>query len=313
MLLPQLTEDGWAVMLGAALLASSFTAVLLARPPQFTAMLAELEQLESVAAADPSAAERLGQLRKEIAPNPLANNFAKLQSWRQSPREAFQKRAGTNSRNLLPAVLNVGLVSLLAFGLAAGGLGERPTRFAVAFVVLFGLAVLAYGLASHEVVKHYNLEYPLWALLVGLVISNTLGTPEFLRPAVKTEFYIKTGIVLLGAKLLLGRLLALGLPGVFVSWVVTPVVLVSTFWFGQRILKIASPSLNMTISADMSVCGVSAAIATAAACRAKKGRAVYCRGHVPDVHGHHDVRDAASHPLAGIVAEVGWSLAGRDH
>jgi len=65
-------------------------------------------------------------------------------------------------------------------------------------------------------------------------------------------------------------LLALGLPGVFVAWVVTPIVLVSTYLFGQYILKIPSKSLNLVISADMSVCGVSAAVATAAACRAKK-------------------------------------------
>ncbi len=55
-----------------------------------------------------------------------------------------------------------------------------------------------------------------------------------------------------------------------VSWTVTPIVLITTFIFGQKILKMESPSLNMVISADMSVCGVSAAIATAAACRAKK-------------------------------------------
>ena len=69
---------------------------------------------------------------------------------------------------------------------------------------------------------------------------------------------------------MLNRLLALGLPGVFVAWVVTPIVLISTYWFGQKILKMESRSLNMVISADMSVCGVSAAIATAAACKAKK-------------------------------------------
>ena len=68
----------------------------------------------------------------------------------------------------------------------------------------------------------------------------------------------------------MSRLLALGVPGVFVAWVVTPVVLISTYIFGQKILKIKSKSLNMVISADMSVCGVSAAIATAAACKAKK-------------------------------------------
>jgi uncharacterized membrane protein YadS len=52
--------------------------------------------------------------------------------------------------------------------------------------------------------------------------------------------------------------------------VVTPIVLIATYVFGQKILKMQSRTLNITISADMSVCGVSAAIATAAACRAKK-------------------------------------------
>jgi uncharacterized membrane protein YadS len=106
--------------------------------------------------------------------------------------------------------------------------------------------------------------------LVGLVISNTIGTPAWLKPGACTEFYIKTGLVLLGAEILLSRLLTLGVPGICVAWIVTPVVLITTFWFGQKVLRIPSPSLNMVISADMSVCGVSAAIATAAACRAKK-------------------------------------------
>ncbi len=105
---------------------------------------------------------------------------------------------------------------------------------------------------------------------MGLIISNTIGTPAFLKPAMLTEFFIKTGLVLLGAEVLMNRLLALGVPGIFVAWVVTPIVLVSTYFFGQRVLKMPSKSLNMVISADMSVCGVSAAIATAAACRAKK-------------------------------------------
>ncbi|HMO86259.1 MAG TPA: putative sulfate exporter family transporter, partial [Lacipirellulaceae bacterium] len=134
----------------------------------------------------------------------------------------------------------------------------------------FALATLAYLLAGQEVVKHYNLEYALWALAVGLVISNTVGTPALLQPALRTELYIKTGLVLMGAEVLLHQLLALGLPGVFVAWVVTPTVLTLTYLFGQRVLKIPSKSLNLVISADMSVCGVSAAIATAAACRAKK-------------------------------------------
>ncbi|MCP4511416.1 MAG: putative sulfate exporter family transporter, partial [Fuerstiella sp.] len=148
--------------------------------------------------------------------------------------------------------------------------GLSGAKFLKAFPVVFLLATLAYVMAAQSVVKAYNLEYALWALMVGLIISNTVRTPEFLKPAVVTEFYIKTGLVLLGAEVLMTRLLALGAPGVMVAWVVTPVVLISTYIFGQKVLKMESRSLNMVISADMSVCGVSAAIATASACKAKK-------------------------------------------
>ena len=86
----------------------------------------------------------------------------------------------------------------------------------------------------------------------------------------RTEFYIKTGLVLLGAEVLFNRLLALGTRGILPSWTVTPIVLIGTYIFGQKVLKMESRSLNMVICADMSVCGVSAAIATAAACKAKK-------------------------------------------
>lgn len=265
---PFLSEDLWAVLLGGVILLAGFAAVYVSRPADAPQIVARIQDLESDPTADSK--DKLQELRQQLAPNPLARFVTKLQRWNASPAEAFRKTSGDETRSLIGPVLAVGLVSMLLFGMGAVNLGERPVPFACAFAALFLLTLLAYLLASHEVIKHYNLEYPLWALLVGLIISNTVGTPKFLQPAVKTEFYIKTGIVLLGAKLLLGRLLALGLPGVFVSWLVTPVVLISTFWFGQRILKIASPSLNMTISADMSVCGVSAAIATAAACKAKK-------------------------------------------
>jgi len=102
------------------------------------------------------------------------------------------------------------------------------------------------------------------------IISNTVGTPKWVMPAVQTEYYIKTGLVLLGAEILFGKILLIGVPGIFVAWVVTPTVLICTYIFGQKIVKMPSKTLNITISADMSVCGVSAAIATAAACRAKK-------------------------------------------
>ncbi len=212
------------------------------------------------------AKDELKTLRGKLETNPLKSWLALPRPWNENPRDAFYR----DGKLIVPGLLGALGLSVVTFGVGAHFMGSCVRRFALAFAVVFGLATLAYVLATHKVIEYYNLEYPLWALMLGLLISNTVGTPKWLYPAARTEFYIKTGLVLLGAEVLFGRLLALGLPGVFVSWVVTPVVLIATYQFGQRVLRIPSRSLNLVISADMSVCGVSAAIATAAACRAKK-------------------------------------------
>lgn len=230
------TEDWWAVWIGGILLAACLAAVL------------------------------LGGGKADGFVNPVGDWLSKPESWTANPLDAFWAKG----RSVLPGLLCVFLVCLAAFGLGARVMGKRWADFARGFCVVFLLATMAFVLAGQAVIKHYNLEYALWALLVGLAISNTIGTPPLVRSAACTEFYIKTGLVLLGAEILFTRLLVLGLPGIFVAWVVTPIVLMGTFWFGQRILRIESPTLNIVISADMSVCGVSAAIATAAACKAKR-------------------------------------------
>ncbi len=172
--------------------------------------------------------------------------------------------------SLLPGITATGCLLCGLFALGNAGLGRNGLAFIPGFVLLFGLALLAFTMAEQELIRYYNLEYPLWGLFVGLLAHFVLGTNSIISRALQTEFYIKTGLVLLGIEVLLPNLVALGLPGICVSWVVTPVVLITTFVFGQRVFKMESPSLNMVISADMSVCGVSAAIATGAACRAKK-------------------------------------------
>ena len=96
------------------------------------------------------------------------------------------------------------------------------------------------------------------------------GTPGWLKAGARSELYIKTGLVLLGAEILFNNILKLGAPGIMVAWGVTPVVLIFMFLFGTRYLKMASKSLIIVIATATSVCGVSAAIAAAAACRAKK-------------------------------------------
>lgn len=267
-----------------------------ARTDQFVKLRAEADAL----AIEPgSAPADVKQLRKEVdaakkklAVNPLKPWLGKIGGWSDDPAKALLDKSG---KSVLPGLFGVWLISLLLFGCGRMCMGRPVAAFPLAFSVLFLLAVVAQILAGQEVIKHYNLEYALWALVVGLLISNTIGTPGWLRSAVQTEFYIKTGLVLLGAEVLFNRLLELGLPGVFVAWVVTPVVLISTYIFGQKVLKIESRSLNMVICADMSVCGVSAAIATGAACKAKKEEPLTGHRTVADLHRHHDGRPAGGH------------------
>lgn len=146
----------------------------------------------------------------------------------------------------------------------------KKSDFLKASLLVFCLAMISYIFASQANLKDAGFGYPLWAIALGVFINNVWGLPSWAETGLKHELFIKTGLVLLGAEILFGKIVAIGIPGIFVAWVVTPIVLVATFWFGQRILKIKSKSLNVTISADMSVCGVSAAIATAAASKATK-------------------------------------------
>jgi uncharacterized integral membrane protein (TIGR00698 family) len=138
------------------------------------------------------------------------------------------------------------------------------------FVVIFILSCVSYWVANQVNVKYWGLSYALWALLIGLLISNTIGTPGWLRAGARTEYFIKTGLVLLGAEILFKKILSLGAPGLMVAWIVTPIVIIFMFNFGVKRLKMKNKSLAIIIASATSVCGVSAAIATSAACRAKK-------------------------------------------
>jgi uncharacterized membrane protein YadS len=202
------------------------------------------------------------------------NEKAKTQidQWLKANDDLSKAKAKTANSpyNHIPYLIGLSIILAIFFGIGMSVMGKPFGAFVKGFFFVFFLAVLAYMAEKQRTVGHYGFGFPLWAIVFGMLISNTVGTPKWVMPAVQTEYYIKTGLVLLGAEILFGKMLAIGVPGIFVAWVVTPIVLICTYWFGQRVLNFPSKTLNITISADMSVCGVSAAIATAAACRAKK-------------------------------------------
>ncbi len=236
---------------------------------KYDAARKESEAAEAEAKAAESAARAAAF--KDIALNEAA--AAAIAKWRGAHRaasSASKKVKAAKPVNQVGYLAVLGVVFIVLFGVGTRFMERLVGKFAVGFVFVFLLAVLAQLFAAQANIKDAGLGYAAWAILFGLLISNTVGTPRWVMPAVQTEYFIKTGLVLLGAEILFGKIVAIGIPGVFVAWVVTPIVLITTFIFGQKILKIPSKTLNITISADMSVCGVSAAIATAAACRAKK-------------------------------------------
>ena len=161
------------------------------------------------------------------------------------------------------------LILGVLFGAGVKLQGEKLRNFIPAFLALFVIAVIVRMVSAEFTLKRY-LEWAFWALIIGLLIANTVGVPKWLKPAIRTEFFIKTGLVIFGFSILFSNIAKFGLYGLGIAWGVTPVVIIFMWWFGNRILKIKNKPLLMTMAAATSVCGTSAAIATGAASGAKK-------------------------------------------
>ena len=193
----------------------------------------------------------------------------KVGKWSDSPLDAFLivKDGVVEGTNFIPLIiLLAGLGLMMAVGMAF--MKTAPAgKFLAGFVAVFVLGTIASWIAHQTDIQHWGLSYAMWGLLIGLLISNTIGTPKWLLAGARTELYIKIGLVLLGAEILFKKILALGPPGLMVAWIVTPIVVIFMYNFALKSLKMKNKSLAIIIAAATSVCGVSAAIATAAACR----------------------------------------------
>ena len=145
-----------------------------------------------------------------------------------------------------------------------------PTNAAALIPGILLLAVVGYaGKFIEQFIAHYgkahhlvlpNIEYVLWAILIGLVISNTVGVPAIFRSGVATyEFWLKAGIVLLGARFLLGDVRRLG--GLSLVLIAIELALALTFMtYLGRAFKL-KPKLVSLLAVGSSICGVSAIIA----------------------------------------------------
>lgn len=182
----------------------------------------------------------------------------------------------------LPALFsaaNLGKAALLCFGMllisAFGAmlLGVSLKRYIPGFAVIFGLGFLAQVIAGNASVNRWGLEYVIFALLLGLLISNVFGTPAWLLDAARTEYYIKTGLVIMGASILFSEVLQAGFLGMLQSILVVTAVWWFSFWLARRLR--VDEELAAILSSAVAICGVSAAIAACGAIQGDRKKLSY--------------------------------------
>jgi len=152
-------------------------------------------------------------------------------------------------------------------------MGRRGKELLPAFPVIFVLSMIAQFIASSGSMKNLGLETVIFSLLIGLFVSNVIGTPKWLKEGIQSEFYIKIGLVMLGATILFSEIMKAGLFGVIQAIVVVMAVWYFAFWIGKK-FKIDT-ELGIMMASAVSICGVSAAIATAGAIKGDSKKLSY--------------------------------------
>jgi uncharacterized integral membrane protein (TIGR00698 family) len=182
----------------------------------------------------------------------------------------------------LAAVFSMGnlkaavLLGLGLFVLSIPGalmLGARLARYATGFVAVFVLALVAQWLAGNAQVSYWGVEYVIFALALGLLLSNVIGVPGWIAEAVRTEYYIKTGLVLMGATILFGELMQAGVLGMLQAVLVVSLVWYFGYWLARRLRLDEEFSAMLTTA--VAICGVSAAIAACGAIQGDKKKLSY--------------------------------------
>ncbi|NGM66235.1 YeiH family protein [Sphingobacterium sp. SGR-19] len=163
-------------------------------------------------------------------------------------------------------LLVIGAQFLLVFATALVGallLGKPLKPILVVFPFIFVLTIFALVLAGNSTVQEYNLEAVIFSLGIGLLISNFFKLPSWFKEALSTELYVKIGLVLLGTTVIFSEILKAGALGLIQALVVVLSVWYFAFWLCKK-LKI-DQEMAMMLSSAVSICGVSAAIATSGA------------------------------------------------
>lgn len=182
------------------------------------------------------------------------------------PAPSFGWKDGDELFTNVFAVKNGGTILaqfFFTYGIALIGsalLNKPVLATLLGFPIIFGLTLLALILAGNKTLKDLNLEAVIFSLSIGLIVGNLIQLPDWLRAALATELFVKIGLVLLGTTVIFGDILKAGSLGLIQALVVVVSVWYFAYWVSKR-LKI-DDELTMMLASAVSICGVSAAIAT---------------------------------------------------
>ena len=121
-----------------------------------------------------------------------------------------------------------------------------------------------------------SIEFPVYAIALGLIgnfVLTKLAIRDALSQGFRTEFFIKTGLVLLGASINLKLLVTAAGPAIVQALLLISIVFGFTWWLGGRLGL--DDKLRALLASAVSICGVSAAIAAAGAVQAKREQLAY--------------------------------------
>lgn len=170
-------------------------------------------------------------------------------------------------------VIVLGASYLVFSGIGVALLGGNVRAFAAGFPAVYGLAWLAQIVAGNSRVEYLGLEYVIFALMFGLVIGNSVSVPRWLKEAMRTEYYIKIGLVIFGAGILFEEMLQAGLFGVVQALLVIFVVWYTCYYISKKLR--VDDEFAVLLSTAVSICGVSAAIAACGAIQGDRRKLSY--------------------------------------
>lgn len=189
--------------------------------------------------------------------------------WKDSS-ELFEKVLSFS--NLINIIFVFGVVYAIAI-LASATLGKSAMATAKGFPIVFILTTIALILAGNAFLKNWNLEAVIFSLSIGLIISNFFTVPTWLKESLSTELFVKIGLVLLGTSVIFGDILKAGSLGLIQALLVVISVWYFAFWISKKMG--IEEEMAIMLSSAVSICGVSAAIATSGAIKGDSKKLSY--------------------------------------